>query len=164
MEMAPSEKCNTANRGGMLLFSDSEGNIMLFRNDRPNVEPVGLRLSDRGFLCFVNDTTIAYHDGLLGTHLYEIDQNIDMGELFSSFSELTELEISGSSAVCKTNGTYVCQSIGNLLPRRELDPQASLVSNSESVTGDGQIRSVTPAGIRDCRSEASGKRQVRRRN
>ena len=147
MEMAPSEKCNTANRGGMLLFSDSEGNIMLFRNDRPNVEPVGLRLPDPRILCFVNDTTIAYHDGLLGTHLYDIDQNIDMGELFSSFSELTELEISGSSAVCKTNGTYVCQSIGNLLPRRELDPQASLVSNSESVTGDGQIRSVTPAGI-----------------
>ena len=146
LEIAPSQTCVADLLGDRMIFADSEGNIMLFDESDMIVRPVGLRLPQPKILRFVNDSTIAYHDGFLGTHLYDIDQNIDLGEIFSSFEELTDLEVTETSAVCFANGTYVCQPINTFLPRQEPDPASMLVCDSDSAQGNSQIKSAKAVG------------------
>lgn len=121
MGVEPMPDCASAVRNGLVAFADKGGNVLLFDANSEKVTSIGLRLPDPQCLCFINDSTIAYHDGEFGTRLYDFDQQIDLGSAFSGIEGIDFLESNGTTLMCRYGDLYICQPIESMLPLREID-------------------------------------------
>ena len=143
MEVAPLSTCNAAVREGQFIFSDADGNLMLFEAESIECNPIGLELPDPRIICFVDETTIAYYDGVLGTHLYDFKQHIDLGSIFSTFSGVDELASNGTTVMCHAGGLYTCQPIDTMLPVQEIDKDKVVACYDASIAqSDGLIDTI----------------------
>lgn len=143
MDIKPLSTCRAAVREGQLAFADEDGNLMLFDAESITCEPMGLKLPDPRVVCFVNDTTVAYFDGMLGCRLYDFDGGIDLGSAFSGFADIDELVSNGTTLMCHSEGLYICQPIDTMIPLRQIDESAIVARYDNKVdVSDNQIRSI----------------------
>lgn len=143
MNVKPLSTCASAVREGQVIFSDEDGNLLLFEADTLESNPIGLNLPDPRVICFVNETTIAYHDGQLGTHLYDFAQHIDLGTVFTAVDGIDRLDSNGTTVMCHADGLYICQPIDSMLPVREIDESQVVARyDAKADQSDGLIRTA----------------------
>lgn len=143
MGIEPMPDCASAVRNGMVVFADKDGNVILFDANNDEQRAIGLRLPDPQCFCFVNDSTIAYHDGEFGTRLYDFRQRIDLGSAFSGIEGVDLLESNGTTLMCHYGNLYICQPIESMLPVREIDMDKVVACYDQtSAASDNQIHSI----------------------
>ena len=144
LEASMDESCSPALKYGKFIFADKDGNIIVLDLETLESRSIGLILPEPEYLRFVDSHTLVYYDRILGTRLYETDQEAEIAEVFTSFDEISRLDAFGSTLICYANGIYICEPVDSLMPVRDTSGYSQVhVFTENHAESSGMVRSVS---------------------
>lgn len=139
----PKEGCMSVAGKDVAVFSDEGGNIVVMSMSKMEYWYQGLRLPDPKFLALLSDDILAYCDGDLGCHLYDLVSEADLGTVLTGFDDIEYFGCGDHTMICYSGGAYHCQDISRMLPLDEIDEGSALfVYDNTSPEDKGMVSSV----------------------
>lgn len=134
----PLSSCSLDTLNGQLAIADESGRVIIRRSDG-TLRELSFELQEPMFLDFLDGRFLACNDLNSGTHIYDIEHDVELGTCLENATFVSRLKAQGTTIAAFSLGSFYTQDIEELLPLQQVDIDLESVFSGIDDSGSGDL-------------------------